>query len=142
MTISTRELNKMTKEQLIYHIQSHEVHKAPSFLNGMTMGLCCFFEKIVQYLLNIKASQGNAWLSAGCKLYDVTVRENNDVVVTFKAGAHSISTADYLKFQERSSALQAAIDMDKSMRVQACDGCPGPGDVDCQAAPKYRCLDR
>ena len=107
-----KDLNKMTKAELIDHIKTRECHQVPTLMSGMTFGLMAFVERVVQYLLNIRANGSKAWETART-FYELDVDADNNVVVTFKN--HSISTEDFKKKRQSERDLSTAIKLSKSL---------------------------
>jgi hypothetical protein len=107
---TTSELEKMTKSDLIDYItdtRHREVVEMPSLARGMTLGTMVIFDKLVQYLCNVRASAGNAWTYLS-RLMDVMADVEGNITITLKGGSHSISVCDLLNQQELE--YQASLD--------------------------------
>jgi hypothetical protein len=110
------ELNKMTKSDLIDYITfpTRELVEMPSLTRGMTLGTMGVFDRIVQYLCNVRASAG--YLS---RLMDVFADVEGNITITIKGGGHSISIADLLNRQESERTAQTAADISKMIADKA-----------------------
>jgi len=116
------ELNKMTKSDLINYItdKNRELVEMPSLSRGMTMGTMVIFDRLVQYLCNVRASASNTWKYLS-RLMDVFADVEGNITITLKGGSHSISIADLLKTQESEWNAQTAHDIVKMIAEKGRD---------------------